>query len=164
LEDSQSSDVLYQVALSHEGDTSQATWDFSSVKACYLNQAIAEVVTLHVNHDLKPYALDYFVSPIPGDGSCPRSKTKVATPAEAMKTFSVGARYLNTTVLQRIAGTPPLPELRAPPPLSPEGEVVTPVPEKSFIQKYWMYIGAIVLVFLVTGGPEEEQPRRSGGS
>ena len=33
LEDSQSSDVLYQVALSHEGDTSQATWDFSSVKA-----------------------------------------------------------------------------------------------------------------------------------
>jgi len=75
---------------------------------CYLNQAIAEVVTLHVDHDLKPYALDYFVSPIPGDGSCPRSKTKVATPAEAMKTFSVGARYLNTTVLQRIAGTPPL--------------------------------------------------------
>lgn len=38
------------------------------------------------------------------------------------------------------------PELRAPPPFTPQGEVVKPVPEKSFIQKYWMYIAALVLI------------------
>lgn len=32
------------------------------------------------------------------------------------------------------------PELRVPPPLTPQGEPVQAVPEKSFIQKYWIYI------------------------
>ena len=38
------------------------------------------------------------------------------------------------------------PELRAPPPLTPEGQVVTPEPEKSFIQKYWIYIAGFLIV------------------
>ena len=38
------------------------------------------------------------------------------------------------------------PELRSPPPLTPEGQVVTPEPEKSFIQKYWIYILAFMVV------------------
>jgi len=38
------------------------------------------------------------------------------------------------------------PELRSPPPLTPEGQVVTPEPEKSFIQKYWIYILAVMVV------------------
>ena len=40
----------------------------------------------------------------------------------------------------------PRPELRSPPPLTPEGQVVTPEPEKSFIQKYWIYILAFMVV------------------
>ena len=39
------------------------------------------------------------------------------------------------------------PILRAPPVLSAQGEPVKPPPEKSFIQKYWLYI-ASALVFL----------------
>jgi hypothetical protein len=31
------------------------------------------------------------------------------------------------------------PELRKPPPLTPQGEPVKPAPEQSFIQKYWIY-------------------------
>jgi len=37
------------------------------------------------------------------------------------------------------------PELRTPPPLTPEGEVVQPVPERSFLQKYWMYLAAVLV-------------------
>lgn len=39
------------------------------------------------------------------------------------------------------------PGLRQPPPLTPQGTIVQPEPEKSFIQKYWIYI-AVVLVAL----------------
>jgi len=38
------------------------------------------------------------------------------------------------------------PELRSPPPLTPEGQVVMPEPEKSFIQKYWFYMLAVMVV------------------
>jgi len=38
------------------------------------------------------------------------------------------------------------PELRSPPPLTPEGQVVTPEPEKTFLQKYWIYILAVMVV------------------
>jgi hypothetical protein len=39
------------------------------------------------------------------------------------------------------------PALRAPPPLMPEGALVQPEPEKTFVQKYWMILIA-VLFFL----------------
>lgn len=38
------------------------------------------------------------------------------------------------------------PELRAPPPLTPEGKVVAPEPEKTFLQKYWVYILAFMVI------------------
>lgn len=38
------------------------------------------------------------------------------------------------------------PELRSPPPLTPEGQVVKPEPEKTFLQKYWVYILALVII------------------
>ena len=38
------------------------------------------------------------------------------------------------------------PDLRPPPPLTPEGKVVTPEPEKSFLQKYWIYILAFMAI------------------
>jgi hypothetical protein len=45
------------------------------------------------------------------------------------------------------------PELRAPPPLTPEGRVVTPEPEKSFIQKYWVYILAFMIIISQSRSP-----------
>ncbi|CAA7259883.1 unnamed protein product [Cyclocybe aegerita] len=162
-------DVLYQVALQHEGDSSSALWDFSSVKACHLSKASAETILLHLpsSSDLKPFALDYFVSPIPHDGSCPQTKSDISP----FKAFAGQIKNMNTTILYRRPEAPPLndtplprPDLRTPPPLTPEGEVVKPVPEKSFLQKYWMYIAAFALVILIGGGPEDpEQSRRGGG-
>jgi hypothetical protein len=73
------------------------------------------------------------------------------------------------------------PELRKPPSLTPQGEPVQPVPEQSFIQKYWIYIliavGALrehhpfdldvglltsTLSVVLTGGGEEEIPKEGG--
>lgn len=50
------------------------------------------------------------------------------------------------------------PELRSPPPLTPEGQVITPEPEKSFLQKYWIYILAL-MAFLGQFSPPP--PRRN---
>ena len=38
------------------------------------------------------------------------------------------------------AGGPSRPELRVPPPLTAEGKPVPPPQEKSFVQKYWVYM------------------------
>jgi hypothetical protein len=37
--------------------------------------------------------------------------------------------------------------LRAPPPLTPQGTIAQPEPEKSLIQKYWVYV-AVALIAL----------------
>ncbi|KAF9476487.1 hypothetical protein BDN70DRAFT_168047 [Pholiota conissans] len=172
-------DALYQVAL--QDDQSDAFWDFSAVKACHLNKITADTIVLHLTSDtdFRPFALDYFVSPIPHDGACPLSKSrKRISPASSLKTFAKNIHSVNTTVLLRGTSMPPAyvsvyclsnvmyfiqnhrPELKAPPSLTPEGEIVKPVQEKNFLQKYWMYIGAVLLVILVSGGAEEEVPKQ----
>lgn len=47
----------------------------------------------------------------------------------------------------------PSAELRTPPPVDPQGQVVRPPPEKSFLQKYWMYFA---LLFLVICKPDRK--------
>ncbi|KAL0563768.1 hypothetical protein V5O48_018295 [Marasmius crinis-equi] len=136
--------ALYQVALEHNGN-----WDISSVKWCHLPQITSETLILHTNEaSSEPYGIDYFVSPIPHDGACPAN-----SPASPSLDHLAN---LNTTVLVRTPRLPPLPELRVPPPLTPEGKPVEPVPEKSFIQKYWMYIAAALIALMVSGGPPDE--------
>jgi hypothetical protein len=211
--------ALYQLALEHEGDTSNALWDISSVKIvclaviyissltphtlyqCHLDKASSETLILHLLNaqDYNPFALDYFVSPIPHDGSCrePHISKKGPSPSISLQNFADKIQHLNSTIHLRRPDSPPLyvpkfihllryiqhilyrPELHAPPPLTPQGEVVQPVPEKSFLQKYWMYIAALLLIFCmsfmgsspslnsiffsspVLVGGDDEQPRRA---
>lgn len=79
--------ATYQVALSLPVD--DALLDVSSVKAvspvdsvsqcpdtdehaqCHLTTATAEHFTLHLSPDGTPFSIDYFLSPVPKDGSCP---------------------------------------------------------------------------------------------
>ncbi|EAU84894.1 hypothetical protein CC1G_00413 [Coprinopsis cinerea okayama7 len=138
--------ALYQVALQRDGSQVESEWAVSSVKLCHLAAATSQILHLHVSSDGKPYALDYFVSPIPHDGACP-------TPLPIPSSFATVSR-LNTTILLGRPSSPPSPELRTPPPLTPEGQVVQPVPEKTFMQKYWLYI-TLGLIALVLVGPEE---------
>ncbi|GLB33940.1 hypothetical protein LshimejAT787_0108240 [Lyophyllum shimeji] len=155
--------LLYQVALEREGDAGEAQWDISSVKACHLPKSTAEAIHLHTL-DLdnpKPYAIDYFVSPVPHDGACQKSSPKRSTAKSVpLQTFESFAN-VNSTVVLKSPRFPPLPQLTTPPVLSPEGEPVVPVPEKTFLQKYWMYIVGFLLITLLTGGGEEERPRNA---
>ncbi|KAF9057687.1 hypothetical protein BJ165DRAFT_1422473 [Panaeolus papilionaceus] len=158
--------TLYQVALEHEGDSAEALWDFSSVQVCYLAEAAAQTVVLHSppSSTSNPFALDYFLSPINHDGSCPSNVSGFpVSAASSLESFSKTISTINTTVLLRSPKVPPSPELRLPPQISAEGEVVKPPPEKSFIQKYWMYMVAVLLVFLVSGS-DEEPPKRQVAS
>ncbi|KAF8591430.1 hypothetical protein K439DRAFT_1402033 [Ramaria rubella] len=146
---------LYQIALEREGDTSETDWDLSSVKACHLAGAESDVLHLHILHSNKEiYALDYFVRPTPHDGGCPK-----ALPGARSE-----VSFKNTTVLIRSSSIPPSPEFRAPPQLSPKGEPIQPEPEKSFIQKYWMYIALGLVTLVLTGGgaPDDEPSGQPG--
>ncbi|KAF7292376.1 hypothetical protein HMN09_01221700 [Mycena chlorophos] len=146
-------DTLYQVALELDG-ANPGQWDIvSAVKVCHLDQATTERFILQTTRAGQPYALDYFVAPIPNNGACPE---KAQTPLLA---FASGLPLLNSTVELRASRTPPELELRVPPPLTAEGEPIAPVPERTFFQKYWMYGAAILIALLLSGGPEEEQKK-----
>ncbi|KAJ7765003.1 hypothetical protein DFH07DRAFT_770267 [Mycena maculata] len=145
--------AMYQVALERDGDVIARQWDTSAVKVCHLNQATSETFILHTSHEGQPYALDYFVAPSPHNGACPK-KAK-AEPAP-LRSFAGNIDNLNTTLVVRSTRLPPLPDLRVPPPLTPEGAPVVPVPEKSLFQKYWMYGAAILIALMMSGGGEEE--------
>lgn len=47
---------------------------------------------------------------------------------------------------------------------SDTGAPVTPPPEKSFLQKYWMYIIGIALFFAAQMGPDEPRNQNRGAS
>ncbi|KAJ6598930.1 hypothetical protein DFH09DRAFT_19080 [Mycena vulgaris] len=149
--------ALYQVALEQKGHGMAGQWDIASaVKVCHLNQATFETFVLHSTLENTPYALDYFVGPISHNGACPK-KSKAPSP---LLSFASNVGSLNSTVVVRSPRLPPLPELRVPPPLTPEGEPVVPVPEKSMFQKYWMYGLAILIALMLSGGAEEEPAKK----
>ncbi|EJD01418.1 uncharacterized protein FOMMEDRAFT_147942 [Fomitiporia mediterranea MF3/22] len=135
--------------------------DISSVKACHIPIASADYITLHLDRAGTPFHIDYFLADIPASGACPSTK-QLRTRNLDQATF---LHPSNTTINVRHATGPPLPELRVPPPLSPKGQVIPPEPEKSFIQKYWMYIVAALFVLIFAGGPppEDDGGRASGG-
>ncbi|KAG6336687.1 hypothetical protein ID866_2394 [Astraeus odoratus] len=98
-----------------------------------------------------PFALDYFVSSVSPNGACP-------SPSETPKSYPAN----NTTVLVKSPHSPPSPRLRAPPPLTPDGTPVAPVPEKSFLQKYWIYIFVVFAALMLSAPPEEPASNGNG--
>ncbi|KAI0347532.1 hypothetical protein BDW22DRAFT_1425551 [Trametopsis cervina] len=160
-------EVLYQLALEHPGDTHSSQWHVSSVKACHLPTSTSEHLTLHLpsTPSAPPFALDYFLAPVPHDGACPR--TAAAAPEgegeEEGEGQSAGAgafagvARLNSTVRVLAPRVPPLPILKTPPPLSREGAPIAPPPEKSFLQKYWVYIAVGLAALTLAPGPSEEE-------
>ncbi|KIJ56714.1 hypothetical protein M422DRAFT_197830 [Sphaerobolus stellatus SS14] len=137
-------DALYQIALQRNGDASESEWDLSSVKACHLRAFDSDILRLHLSSSGDPYAIDYFLSPVPHDGSCPKTRSSSLKP------------FANTTLLVQSAQPAPLPQLRTPPPISPTGEAIQPPREKSFLEKYGIYIGVAVVILMFAGGAPEE--------
>ncbi|KAL9712849.1 hypothetical protein Ac2012v2_004088 [Leucoagaricus gongylophorus] len=141
--------LTYHLALQCD-DQPQSSWHLTSVKACHLPHATSQTLILHIDNS-KPFAIDFFVSPIPQDASCPEP------PSNPSLVESI--RGLNTTIVLKSPHPPPLPELRNPQPPTPAGQPVQPLTHKSFIQKYWMYIALALIALVLTGG-EDAGPRR----
>jgi len=157
-------DALYQLAL--DTGTSDSLWLISSVKAvysfllfylqipspsftqCHLVSSANEHLILHLPYPGgTPFAFEYFLDSTPSDGTCPPIQASGPTLALPQ----------NITITTTIPKRPPLfvlsplsspahfssfyrPELRVPPPLTETGDPVVRAPEKTFVQKYWLYI------------------------
>jgi hypothetical protein len=143
--------ATYQVALQRAGDTNEGHWSVSVVKACHITPSSSSTLVVRLSPASNPFAIDYFVSPVPHDGACPTVQGSRA--GEFTENI-----WTNVTVLVKEPARAPVPELRAPPQLSPEGAPVEVVPEKTFFQKYWLYGVGIVIALALSGGAEEEKP------
>ncbi|KAG2156186.1 hypothetical protein DEU56DRAFT_765943 [Suillus clintonianus] len=138
--------AMYHVAI----ELPELEGSVSSTKACLLPSSTDANIVIHFSAKGEPYAIDYAVSPVPRDGICPATSTG-SYPA-----------HTNTSVVLKSPRMAPLPELRIPPPLTPEGEPVVPIPEKSFVQKYWIYM-VVVLGALLISGPADDSPSGDKG-
>jgi len=145
-------DALYQLALDPHPGQSTSLWLTSSIKACHLVNAANENIVLHVPHPGgTPFALDYFLDTAPSDGTCPPRKASglnLALPH-------------NVTITLSLPRQPPSPQLRVPPPLTPAGDPIVQEPEKTFLQKYWLYVVIALGALVMAPGPPEEGPRGS---
>ncbi|KAG0709767.1 hypothetical protein DFH29DRAFT_885716 [Suillus ampliporus] len=137
-------DAMYHVTI----ERSESVGPVSSTKACLLPLSTSANIVIHLSATGEPFAIDYAVSPVPQDGICPQ-------------TGAVNYHAHNASVVLKSPRMAPLPELRVPPPLTPEGEPVVPVPEKSFVQKYWIYL-VVVLGALLISGPAEDGDAKGG--
>ncbi|KIY74083.1 hypothetical protein CYLTODRAFT_448288 [Cylindrobasidium torrendii FP15055 ss-10] len=141
--------TLYQIALGSSFE------QISSVRYCHLGPKSSESIVLRssISAPTAYYALDYFVTPIPHDGSCP-SPLSVPTIA-----------FESTNVTIQTAHFPPLPELRGQPVQAAAAQQVgedgspKPVPEeKTFLQKYWLYIAAALVMLTFSPAPMPDEP------
>ncbi|KAI0677494.1 hypothetical protein C8Q78DRAFT_92379 [Trametes maxima] len=146
-------DALYQVALEHPGDADQSQWATSSVLACHLPHSTADTLTIHLDQNGNPFSLDYFVTPVPHNGACPKRARKTSAQPGPAHLRPIA----NTTVVLRSPSFPPLPQLRVPPPVTAEGKPVQPPKEKSFLEKYWMYIAIALIAMTFAPAPPEEE-------
>lgn len=137
----------YEVALQTNPaeDGNPDDWPRASVKLCHVTGANEEFLTMHKTLSGDIYALDYHLSSVPKDGSCPK-------PAPL---------YIASTDVQIKSPSPAFrPRLKTPPPMGSDGQPVKAEPEKSFIQKYWMYIvPALIILLVMPAGPEEGGPQ-----
>ncbi|KAI0303253.1 hypothetical protein BC826DRAFT_903641 [Russula brevipes] len=124
--------ALYQLALDPQPGIPTHSGSFPlSRQSCHLVDTANEHIVLHLPYPGgTPFALEYFLDSVPSDGTCPPSKASGPTLALPQ----------NVTVAISLPTRPPLPELRVPPPLSATGDPVVQAPEKTFLQKYWLYI------------------------
>ncbi|WVQ73085.1 hypothetical protein IAR50_002648 [Cryptococcus sp. DSM 104548] len=136
----------YQVGVRLEDGDDEEDWLIASTRSCYLSAP--PLVKLQVN-GMKLQSISVHSSD-PDRNTCGTSSV-VKTPRDFSGVVFRTSNTVKTT----------LPLLGAPPVVDPTGAPVVPPPEKSFLQKYWMYIVGLALFFAVQMSPDE--PREVGG-
>ncbi|KAF9111615.1 ER membrane protein complex subunit 10 [Mortierella sp. AM989] len=134
--------AFYQIKLKDE----KSGWEaMSSVKSCLLIASdFKEKITLHLDQDRQLFAFDYYTSASKCEDDHKKEyslksldqfkivKIDLATPGAGPKALYTRAQAIR---------------------VDPTGK---PEVEKTFFQKYWMYIVPVVLMALFTGGEPEK--------
>ncbi|KAK3816580.1 MAG: hypothetical protein J3Q66DRAFT_342874 [Benniella sp.] len=134
--------AFYQIELRDEVRGWKA---MSSIKSCLLVASdFQEKVTLHLDHDRQVYAFDYYTTA----SKCEKEHEAeyALTSLDQFKNMKVDLALSNTGAKARYTKAQTLR-------LDQTGQ---PEAEKTFFQKYWMYILPIVLVMLLGGGEPEK--------
>ncbi|KAG8907213.1 hypothetical protein FRC01_007756 [Tulasnella sp. 417] len=182
-----SGEIFYQVALQKREEDTPDMWDVQSVRLCHVPLSTSDSFVLHLTPSAKSLIhrqgedepkpsfddrddplvewFSYYVDPVPRDGSCsPATLGKTVATKKGKKQPQL-ALLSNSTVEVRDVRYTPKVALRPPTPMTSTGEPIRPPPEKSFLQKYWMYIGAFMLILAVATPPEtEEGPDNAAGA
>ncbi|KAK0551600.1 hypothetical protein OC845_002117 [Tilletia horrida] len=148
----------YQLALvPGEGSQAQAHVRkdeglLTSAKKCHLvstSPTLEDDLVLHLASSGSPIAISYSV---PGlvlnSDACPLPQS-----GPYAKRWTV-IEGVNTTVSVQVPSVAPEPPLRAPIPVKEDGTPEVPPPEKSFLQKYWMYLLPILIIMFIPAEAE----------
>ncbi|KAG8946688.1 hypothetical protein FRC04_011466 [Tulasnella sp. 424] len=177
-------EIFYQVALQRAEEDTPDMWDVQSVRLCHVPFSTSDTFVLHLSPSAKSVIdregesksfddrnlvewFSYYVDPVPRDGSCSPatlgpSGSSSSNTNKRKKPQPPAPLLSNSTVEVRDVVFTPKVALRPPLPMSSTGEPIKPPPEKSFLQKYWMYIGAVMLVLAVAAPPESEEGPDNG--
>ncbi|GAA5983278.1 hypothetical protein JCM11641_002247 [Rhodosporidiobolus odoratus] len=172
----------YQVAVKDEAGEDLS---FVSVDPCTLYTASTEPLQEQLTLSWSPFpsadsssanpeghftgALDYHTSTTSLSPACDAS---ASAKERAKWVFAPSRREVGKleVKLERPAAVvvdepprPAQPKEQQPVRLDKDGKILPPPKEKSFIQKYWMYIVPVLLVMLMTGGEEQGAGKGGGG-
>ncbi|KAJ3054219.1 ER membrane protein complex subunit 10 [Rhizophlyctis rosea] len=126
---------LYRVAVRIPGSDKELN---ASTPFCFLYGAgFKDHITIHVDEKGEPWHLDYLV---------PSSECKSPEQGTIEVQFKT-----QVTIMHPVPATRP--QLEEIVQGSPDGK---PPPEKSFLQKYWMYIVPILIILLLNGGEDSQ--------
>ncbi|CAG8611335.1 9034_t:CDS:2, partial [Paraglomus occultum] len=137
-------DEIYFIKIVDNENTEQSYLSFTKLCLLWASKFEDEII-IHLDSSNNLYHFDYYTAVDHCNG-----------------TEMDDARF--KTTVQTIKSIPgPRPKLHGPVPVAEDGTVIGPPPEKSFIQKYWVYILPLILIMLVNSAPPEEGREGQGG-
>ena len=101
---------------------------------------MTEEITLYLSSDYTPYHISYALRP------------------------SISEETVVRVITDPLIANGPEPVLSPPVVVSPDGAPAVEEQEKSFIQKYWMYLVPVAVLLLTSGGGGGEEQQQQGGA
>ncbi|PWN51521.1 hypothetical protein IE53DRAFT_386107 [Violaceomyces palustris] len=164
--------------LEGRGDQDLERFNLRSVKGCHLNPVhlgpdgsfLKDFLIIHPSGGSDPshlrftYKVDLSDAQMDQRGCpIPEAATRKSTPPTTEDEGS-HLKGFNTTLKVQLGQKFQRPKLRTPLPVKEDGTVEEPVKEKTFLQKYWMYLIPIAFLLILPPGGEEPSNADSGST
>ncbi|BGP12953.1 hypothetical protein JCM10213_006592 [Rhodosporidiobolus nylandii] len=171
-------DQRYQLAVRDAAWGDEGEVSFVSVEPCTLYSKPSSPLSEHLtlswtspSADIPSSfggALAYRTSSSIESSACDRSasaKERARFTLEGLKKAKVEVRLERPAAVElKKPAHPELPkDQQKPVVLDKDGKIIPPPKEKSFIQKYWMYIVPVLLIILLNGGEAPQEGQGQGG-